>query len=209
MEVEVEVVLWVVVRVVGAVGVELELSVGEVDEVVVGGSVELGMELELELELGLGSAEVVVGSVEDVLGGSEEDVLLGSAVVEDSSLLEEEGEVGVEAELEPRSAWEVALLSRLATLSRLAMVSSSSCRASAALMSVGKMPSRNLVERACRASWMEATLMPASTSWRDSRGTRSASLAGCWSAKTVARAIRATKRTWSRLTRSIVRAVGR
>lgn len=36
-------------------------------------------------------------------------------------------------------------------------------------MSVGKMPSRNLVERACRASWMEATSISASTSWRDSR----------------------------------------
>lgn len=36
-------------------------------------------------------------------------------------------------------------------------------------MSVGKMPSRNLVERAWRASWMEATLTLANTSWRDSR----------------------------------------
>lgn len=46
----------------------------------------------------------------------------------------------------------VELLSRLASLTRLAMVSSSPCRASAALMSVGKMPSWNLRNRACRAS---------------------------------------------------------
>lgn len=46
----------------------------------------------------------------------------------------------------------VELLSRLASLTRLAMVSSSPCRASAALMSVGKMPSWNLRDRACRAS---------------------------------------------------------
>lgn len=46
----------------------------------------------------------------------------------------------------------VELLSRLASLTRLAMVSSSPCRASAALMSVGKMPCWNLRDRACRAS---------------------------------------------------------
>lgn len=31
----------------------------------------------------------------------------------------------------------------------------------------GKNTVMDLVERACRASWVEATLMPASTSWRD------------------------------------------
>lgn len=46
----------------------------------------------------------------------------------------------------------VELLSRLASLTRVAMVSSSPCRASAALMSVGKMPCWNLRDRACRAS---------------------------------------------------------
>lgn len=46
----------------------------------------------------------------------------------------------------------VELLSRLASLTRVAMVSSSPCRASAALMSVSKTPCWNLRERVCRAS---------------------------------------------------------
>lgn len=59
---------------------------------------------------------------------------------------------GTEVVVEVDSGEAVELLSRLASLTRLAMVSSSPCRASAALMSVGKMPSWNLRDRACRAS---------------------------------------------------------
>jgi hypothetical protein len=66
-------------------------------------------------------------------------VLVGTAVV-------------VVVVVEVGSGEAVELLSRLASLTRLAMVSSSPCRASAALMSVGKTPSWNLRDRACRAS---------------------------------------------------------
>lgn len=173
--------------------------------VVVGGSVEVAVESSLELVVkdeeeeeevvvAVDSSEVVVVAVSTADGP----VSLLVAVV-----------AGKGTELKIGSIWEVALLSRLTTFSTLAMVSSSSFKASAALMSVGKMPSWNLAERACRASWMEPTLILASTSWRDSRGTRvSASAAGCSSAATtVARAIRATKSTWRRLGRSMVESV--
>lgn len=159
-EVEVDVVLVLVVRVDGGVEVELELWLVEEDAVVVvGGSVELGMFVS-ELELGLGSEGVVVGSVEDVVVVLDP-VFVGSAVVEVSPLLEddedeevevEEVKMGTGTETEPGSVGRVPLLSRLASFTRLAMVSCSSCRASAAMMSVRKMPSRNLADRAWRAS---------------------------------------------------------
>lgn len=130
-----------------------ELSV---DEVVVT-SVELGAELELvvelvvevesfvesllELELEL----VVLGTVEEV--DSEEVLWVGSAVVVGLMLV-----VVAAADVVEAVSDVVAFSWRFTTRSRLAIFSSSSFRASAALMSVGKTPSRNLVERACKAS---------------------------------------------------------
>lgn len=119
-----DVVLWVVVvvEVVDGTELEVELVVDVVDCAVV------------VVEVVVGTALVVVSLLElelVVVTGTE--VVVGSADVVGS------GEA-------------VELLSRLASLTRLAIVSSSPCRASAALMSVGKTPSWNLRERACRAS---------------------------------------------------------
>lgn len=100
----------------------------------------------------------MVELVVDVVDGTEVvvEVVVGTLVV--VWLLELEVVVVVLAGtevvvvVEVGSGEAVELLSRLASLTRLAMVSSSPCRASAALMSVGKMPSWNLRDRACRAS---------------------------------------------------------
>lgn len=101
----------------------------------------------------------MVELVVDVVDGTEVvvEVVLGTLVV--VWLLELEvvvvvlaGTEVVVVVVEVGSGEAVELLSRLASLTRLAMVSSSPCRASAALMSVGKMPSWNLRDRACRAS---------------------------------------------------------
>jgi len=161
--------------------VDDELSVREVvvvtsvvvTSVEVGAELELGLELELELGLELEPELelVVMGTVVEV--GSDEALPVVSAVVV-GSLLELAGaadEVEAVSEL-------VALSWRFTTRSMLAIFSSSSCRASAALMSVGKMPWRNLVEKACKASWMEASLIPSSASSRDSRGTMLSSMGG-------------------------------
>jgi hypothetical protein len=107
--------------------------------VVVDSSVVVGTELELEL-----GVDVVDGSVVDL------EVVVCTVVV-GISLLELELVTGTEVVVESTDVV-VELLSRLASLTRLAIVTSSPCRASAALMSVGKMPSWNLRERACRAS---------------------------------------------------------
>jgi hypothetical protein len=107
--------------------------------VVVDCSVVVGTELELEL-----GVDVVDGSVVDL------EVVVCTVVV-GISLLELELVTGTEVVVESTDVV-VELLSRLASLTRLAIVTSSPCRASAALMSVGKMPSWNLRERACRAS---------------------------------------------------------
>lgn len=141
-EVEGMLVLVVVVRVEGAEEVEVVLWVVEVVEVevVVGGSVEVGVGLELELEVD--DVEVV----SDEVGL----VVVVSTVVDGSLLVVVVGVAGVD--VEAGSGWVVELPSRLAIFNRVAMDSSSSCRASAALMSVGKIPSRNFLDRACRAS---------------------------------------------------------
>lgn len=116
---------------------ELWLVVVVVD--VVDTAVVVGTKVELELVV-----DVVDGSVVDL------EVIVCTVVV-GISLLELEVVIGTEVVVGSTDAV-VELLSRLASLTRLAIVSSSPCRASAALMSVGKMPSWNLRERACRAS---------------------------------------------------------
>jgi hypothetical protein len=145
-----EVVEWLVVVVVRVLCTVLVVEVvlgtleDEEDElwlvvVVVDTAVVVGTELELELVV-----DVVDGSVVDL------EVVVCTVVV-GVSLLELVVVTGTEVVVESTDAV-VELLSRLASLTRLAIVSSSPCRASAALMSVGKMPSWNLRERACRAS---------------------------------------------------------
>jgi hypothetical protein len=138
--------LVVVVRVLCTVLVDVVLGTVDDEEdelwlvvVVVVTAVVVGTELELELVV-----DVVDGSVVDL------EVVVCTVVV-GISLLELEVVTGTEVVVESTDAV-VELLSRLASLTRLAIVSSSPCRASAALMSVGKMPSWNLRDRACRAS---------------------------------------------------------
>lgn len=128
----------VVEVVLGTVDDELSVLEVVVTSVDVGAELELELEVEVELELEL---DLVVGTADEVVS-----VVVSAEVV--GSLLEV---VGAADELEAGS--EVVVLSwRFTTRSRLAIFSSSSFRASAALMSVGKMPSRNLVEKACKAS---------------------------------------------------------
>lgn len=135
----------VVEDVLGTVDDELSVVEVVVTSVDVGAGLELELELVLELELEL---ELVVGTVDELVS-----VVLTEVV---GSMLEEV--VGAADEVEAGSevletGSEVVVLSwRFTTRSRLAIFSSSSFRASAALMSVGKMPSRNLVEKACKAS---------------------------------------------------------
>lgn len=114
-----------------------------VEGVVVVASVVVGTELELELELELEVVGTVLGSAEVV--GSE--VVWAEVVA--GSLLVVSGLV-----TEVVAGWEAAavVLSRLTSLRKLAIFSSSSWRASAAFMSVGKMPCWNFLDNACRAS---------------------------------------------------------
>ena len=155
-----------VVAVVEDKEVEVVEDVEEEEVEVVVGSVVVGAELELVVEVvDMEVTSAVVGSVE-VVSVVDSDVVVGSVVV-----------VVTGTEVATGSEWVVALLSRFMTFRRLANVSSSSCRASAAWMSVGKTPCWNLLDRACRASCMEFTLIPANTSWRDSRWTPVSSIA--------------------------------